>query len=99
MPGGAYVYILQCRDDTLYVGSTRKETVDERVAEHQLSTYSGYTSTRRPVRLIWAEHFASITDAIAFERQLKRWSRAKKLALARGDWERVRELARRRSGR
>jgi putative endonuclease len=49
------------------------------------------------VILVWAEHFPDITDAIAVERQLKGWSRTKKEALIRGDYEAIRRLARRSS--
>jgi putative endonuclease len=48
--------------------------------------YGGYTSTRTPVILVWAEHFPDITDAIAVEREIKGWSRAKKEDLIRGDY-------------
>jgi len=47
----------------------------------------GYTASRRPVTLVFAQDFDRITDAIAAERQLKGWSRAKKEALIRGDYE------------
>jgi putative endonuclease len=57
-----------------------------------------YTWSRRPVTLIWSEHFERITDAIVVERKIKGWSPAKKLALAEGNWERVRTLAKRRCG-
>jgi putative endonuclease len=59
--------------------------------------YGGYTSTRRPVAVVWAEHFLNITDAIAVERQIKGWSRAKKEALIRGDYDLIKALARRRT--
>jgi putative endonuclease len=58
----------------------------------------GYTFSRRPVVLVWSEHFERITDGIAVERQLKGWSRAKKEALLRSDWAKVSELSRRRGG-
>jgi putative endonuclease len=45
--------------------------------------------------LVWSEHFLNITDAIAVERQIKGWSRAKKEALIRGDYELIRVLAQR----
>jgi predicted GIY-YIG superfamily endonuclease len=45
------------------------------------------------VRLVWSEYFDRITDAIAAERQLKGWSRAKKEALIKGDWNSVQRLA------
>jgi putative endonuclease len=51
------------------------------------------------VTLLWSEHFDRITDAIAAERQLKGWSRAKKEALIRGDWDRVSSLSKRRAGK
>ena len=53
----------------------------------------------RPVVLVWSEHFERVTDAIAVERQLKGWSRAKKDALLRSDWAKVIELSRRRAGK
>ena len=46
----------------------------------------GYTFTRRPVKLIFSEHYERIVDAIAAERRIKRWSRAKKEAYMRGDF-------------
>ena len=93
-----YVYMLKCADDSYYVGSTRK-TLDERLGEHNTGVYTGYTFTRRPVELVWCQDFPNAVDAIACERQLKGWSRAKKEALIRGDWELVSALARRRGGR
>ena len=84
----AFVYMLRCRDGSYYVGSTRGESVERRVGEHQDGTYPGYTSRRRPVTLVWCEHFDRIGDAVLTERRLKGWSRAKKEALIRDDWER-----------
>ena len=92
---GATLYILRCADDKLYVGLTRRD-LDERVSEHQQGL-SSFTSARRPATLLFSEHYASITDAIAAERRLKGWTRAKKLAYAAGDFERLTELAKRRS--
>ena len=84
----AFVYILRCSDGSYYVGSARGETLDKRMGEHQSGLLGGYTSTRRPVTLVFAEQFQRITDAIAAERRIKGWSRAKKEALIRGDWAR-----------
>ena len=97
-PMTAFVYMLQCIDGSYYVGSTSGE-LEKRMAEHEAGTYGGYTSSRRPVKLIWSESFMHITDAIAAERKIKGWSRVKKEALARGDWERMRTLAKRKGGR
>ena len=80
----AFVYILRCRDGGYYVGSAR-QTLERRVAEHNAGTFGGYTATRRPVELVYAQEFAVITDAIAAERQLKGWRREKKEALIRGE--------------
>jgi putative endonuclease len=93
---GAYVYMLRCSDDSYYVGSARLG-LDRRVSEHNNGTYGGYTAKRLPVTLVWAEHFLNITDAIAVERQVKGWSRAKKEALIRRDFEPIQTLAKRRT--
>jgi predicted GIY-YIG superfamily endonuclease len=50
---------------------------------------------QRIVVIVWAEHFPDTTDAISVEPQLKGWSRAKKEALIRGDFEAIRLLAKR----
>jgi putative endonuclease len=95
----AFVYILRCADGSYYIGCATGDGLDKRVAEHQSGTFPGYTYSRRPVELVWSEEFDRITDAIAAERQLKGWTRAKKEALVRSDWSRVRALSRRRGGK
>jgi putative endonuclease len=83
---GAHVYMLRCADGRYYVGSARLG-LERRLSEHNHGTFGGYTSKRLPVELVWSQHFLDITDAIAVERQIKGWSRAKKEALIRGDYE------------
>jgi len=83
---GANLYILQCVDGSYYVGTTRTD-LDARTAQHNAGQFGGYTATRRPVRLVFAQHFDTITDAIAAERQIKGWSRVKKEALIAGNWD------------
>jgi len=90
--GTFYVYILECSDRSYYVGLTQR-SLDDRVAEHEDGKYPGYTHSRRPIRLVWSEDFARMTDAIARERQVKGWSRAKKEALIRGDYAALPALA------
>jgi len=91
---GAYVYLLECRDGSLYCGSTRGE-IDTRLSEHQNGLFEdSYTYRRRPVKLLWCEHFANIADAVDCERRLKGWSRAKKLAMIEQNWTEVSRLAR-----
>jgi len=94
MSDGAFLYLVRCIDNSLYVGTTR-DTLEARIAQHNAGTFGGYTSTRRPVALVYSEWFINITDAIAAERMLKKWTRAKKEAFIRGDFEKLRELARR----
>jgi putative endonuclease len=96
---GAFVYMLRCADASYYVGSATGDDLWKRVAEHESGAYRGYTYTRRPVRLVWSDHFDRITDAIAIERKIKGWGRAKKQALIAGDWGVIKLLAKRRAGR
>jgi putative endonuclease len=93
---GAFVYILRCADGSYYCGTAR-HGLELRVAEHNSGHYGGYTATRRPVILVFSQWFERITDAIAAERQIKGWSRAKKEALMRGDFDELRLLSRRSS--
>lgn len=85
-----FVYILRCADGALYVGSTGN--VERRVAKHQEGTACAFTRWRRPVALIYAEPCLSLQDALARERQIKRWTRAKKEALAAGDLAALKKL-------
>jgi putative endonuclease len=92
---GASIYILQCADGSYYTGITRR-SVEERVSEHAQGLIADcYTFTRRPVKLIFAEHYDRIVDAIAAERRIKGWSRAKKEAYIRGDYAALGALAKR----
>ena len=60
---------------------------------------AGYTSTRRPVTLVFTEHYERIDEAVAAERRIKGWSRAKKEAYLRGDHSALVALAKRGSKR
>jgi len=93
-----WVYILRCADGSYYVGSTSNDP-DVRVGEHNAGVFGGYTSTRRPVALVFQEHFPDIRDAHDFERRIKGWGRAKKEALIRNDWNALPPLSRRRGGK
>ena len=96
---GIYVYMLRCADASYYVGSATGDDLSLRIAQHNAGVFPGYTCNRRPVMLVWSEHFDRITDGIAVERRLKGWSRAKKEALIKGDWSQLTLLAKRRGGR
>ena len=78
------------------LGSTRGAPED-RINQHNAGSYGGYTATRRPVRLVYSEHFDRIMDAVSAERQIKGWGWAKKEALIRWDFDALKVLSRRRS--
>jgi len=90
-PTQFWMYMLTCSDGSYYVGHT--DNLEVRLAEHQDGTFGGYTSKRRPVALTYVEVFDSRDEAFRRERQVKGWSRAKKEALAREDWQRLQLLA------
>ena len=87
----ACVYILACRDGSLYTGST--PDLERRIAEHRAGQGGAWTSKRLPVRLLFVEEMPPLEDAFHAERQIKGWRRAKKLALVRGELGALRELA------
>lgn len=78
-PKTYYAYIIASRSRTLYVGFT--SDLFTRVMQHRNGTFEGFTSTYHCNRLVWYECFAHPTEAITREKQIKRWSRTKKLAL------------------
>jgi predicted GIY-YIG superfamily endonuclease len=84
--------MLRCADGSFYVGVT--SALESRVAMHNLGVNPhAYTYLRRPVSLAFSQEFSHPGEAIAAEKQLKGWSRAKKLALIRADWAEIRRLA------
>jgi len=93
---GAFLYIVRCSDGSLYTGTTRG-ALEIRIAQHNNGTFDGYTASRRPVVLVYSHWFDRITDAIASERKLKGWSRGKKEAFIRSDFESLRSLSKRRT--
>ncbi|MFW0796269.1 GIY-YIG nuclease family protein [Gordonia sp. CPCC 205515] len=86
----AWVYLLKCADGKFYVGSARD--LEYRLGQHQ-SAKIGFTSRRRPVKLVWSAEFDNVADAYAIERRIHGWSRRKKIALINGDIELLRFLA------
>jgi predicted GIY-YIG superfamily endonuclease len=87
-----YVYIVRCSDASYYVGQS--DDLEKRISDHNAGLLSAYTRKRRPVKLVFSEEFQSREEALARERQLQGWSRAKKEALIAGNWERLRLLSR-----
>ena len=95
MARGATIYILRCADGSYYTGITRR-SVEERLSEHTQGLIKGcYTESRLPVELVFSEYYERADEAVAAERRIKGWSRAKKEAMMRGDFATLSTLARR----
>jgi len=80
-----YVYILECRNKTLYTGVTNN--IERRFKDHQAGNSGHYTSYNMPERILYKEEFKNLSEAKIREQQIKRWSKSKKLALIKGDRE------------
>lgn len=91
-----WAYLLHCRGGAFYAGHT--DDLNRRIAEHQSGLIPGFTADRLPVELVWSQDFATRDEAKAAEARVNGWSRAKKLALIRGDWGRISDLAKKKSG-
>lgn len=90
--------MLLCADNTYYVGVTND--LERRLYEHNSSyNANSYTSCRRPLKLVYSVLFNDINEAIAWEKRIKNWSQAKKKALIRGDWDKVRRFSSSRQAR
>ncbi len=63
------------------------------MSQHNQGIIEGYTSSRRPVKLVFSQDFGYVWDAVAAERQIKGWTRKKKQALINGKYELLIELA------
>ena len=75
------VYIIECRNGELYVGTSKD--ISRRIEQHNKGIACRYTSYRGPVKLIYEEVAKNYLDARKRERQIKKYSRAKKLALSK----------------
>ncbi len=90
-----FVYILRCSDGSFYTGHT--DDLEKRLFEHNSQHYDCFTSQRLPVELVYYATFGSRDEAIAAERQIKKWNRAKKQALINNDFTHIKVLAQRRN--
>jgi len=77
-----YCYILECVDGTFYTGWTTDP--QRRVTQHNKGTGAKYTSTRRPVKLVYLETLSTRTDAMKRELAIKKMKRTQKSKLAEG---------------
>lgn len=88
----SYVYILKCSDNSYYTGITSNLT--KRIIDHKTGKHNdSYTYSRRPLELVFYAEFTDINLAIEAEKQIKKWSRAKKEALINDEFEKLPNLA------
>jgi putative endonuclease len=86
------VYILECSDKTYYTGFT--SNLEKRMIEHKSGEYkNSYTYSKRPVSLVFHCEFTEPAKAIETEKQIKKWSKAKKEALINNELERLPNLS------
>lgn len=90
-----WTYILHCHTGKFYTGHT--DNLERRIWQHENGTLPGFTRDWLPVKLVWSQEFVTRDEAKAAEKQIKGWSRKKKLALIRGDWDAVSCYARSKS--
>ena len=87
-----FVYILRCRDGSYYTGHT--DNLELRLSEHRLRKYPcAHVSRKLPVELVFHTVFESREAAFNAEMKIKGWSREKKEALMRSDWEELKRLS------
>jgi len=87
-----YVYILKCSDKTYYTGIT--SNLSKRFTEHENGKHKdSYTYKRRPLELAFYAEFTNVELAIETEKQIKKWSRAKKEALINNEYEKLPNLS------
>ncbi len=77
-----FVYILRCRDGSLYTGAAKD--VGARLRRHQAGRGSRYTRARLPVALAWSRRVRTWSQALREERRIKRLRRCDKEALLAG---------------
>jgi len=78
-----YVYILSGYTRTLYIGVTND--IKRRIVEHKEKLIEGFTKMYNIDRLVYFDTFREVNDALAREKQLKKWSRKKKIELIERD--------------
>ena len=86
-----YMYILQCADGSFYTGSTIN--LQRRIEEHKSGEGAKFTKEHLPINLVYYESFDRIDLAFNREKQVQGWSRAKKIALIKGEKERLKKLS------
>ena len=85
------MYILECVDGSYYTGSTKN--LELRFAQHQEGKGANHTKKRLPVELVYFEEFKRIDEAFYREKQVQGWSRKKKEALIKGEFDKLSDLS------
>ncbi|NIP28833.1 MAG: GIY-YIG nuclease family protein [Phycisphaerae bacterium] len=88
-----YTYILKCADNSYYTGHTND--LSERLSRHNAGLGPKWTACRLPVQLAYKESHENQESAINHEKQIKKWSGAKKDALIEGNAEKLKRLSKR----
>ncbi|MEN9441371.1 MAG: hypothetical protein RLZ33_1448 [Bacteroidota bacterium] len=86
-----YMYILKCANNTYYTGSTKD--LERRIEQHQTGFGANYTKKHLPVELVYFEKFDRIDFAFIREKQVQNWSRKKKEALIKGEYELLKKFS------
>lgn len=72
-----FVYILLCKDNSLYTGATLN--IEKRFGEHKNGRGGSYTRSHKPLKIIYEEQFKTKSEALKREFEIKSWSRARKI--------------------
>ena len=84
--------ILLCADGLYYTGHT--DDLEKRIGQQQSGQIKSFASSRLPARLMWSQDFPTRYEALDAELKIKKWSKAKKQGLIRGDWAAISHFAR-----
>ena len=88
-----YIYILKNHEDIFYVGHTNN--LKRRISDHSAHQGAKFTKDTNNLEYVYSEEFSSRFEAMQREKQLKGWTKAKKLALISGDLEKLKLLSKR----
>jgi len=79
-----YIYVLLCKDGSYYIGSTND--IQKRFLDHLSGQGARYTKSHKPEKIIYQEKFSTKSEALKREAELKKWTKARKKALIKGDF-------------
>jgi predicted GIY-YIG superfamily endonuclease len=79
-----YIYILECKDGSYYIGAT--DNLERRFLEYKYKKGGKFTKDHSVIKLVYSESHTCKDESYKRERQLKGWTREKKLKLINGEW-------------